>query len=814
MPAHSSPSLKGRLKPWQKTALVGLAYALLVGIMTWPAISALGQRLIGDNEDAWIFFWNNWWLREALTSGSNLFETSYLFYPEGTSLVAHSSSFLTSFLALLFEPFTSPVVSYNLVFMLGLWVGALGMYLLVDDITGHKPASFLAGFVFAFAPYHISQALAHAHLGSIHWWPFFILFFRRALNGRRWRDAAAAGAFGAITIWTGLQLAIFLALWAILYLLWFVWNHRIDISSDSEYRARFLSRFGAVLLVTLLLSMPFLVVLISNWSLVSGGTTLFIGFSVIVLAAAAAWGWRKKAAFWLLSAGLWLLMAAGPALRINGALFDQLPLPYKWLGAIFPLSTIRAPDRFNLLLVLSMAVLSGMGVAYLARFRYMRWVLIPISLFLFIEYLFIPIPTLKIPESSQLLFDIAEDEGTDAIVDYPLGYTPAKYWLYFQTVHGRPTVDGHVSRYTSETYDFLASQPLLNALYEGGEVARYLPNDFFEGQRESPIRALGPTLRDLRESGIRYIMVHLPFASEERIEHFKTILPLAPAYQDDLLIAYDLAQLQLYSFDPFPIPIGSEIDLVQVVSKISDDGSALEIELLTQMTASEAGYVECRVVLGENIGSSPFTAFSREINWKEGDLSRVIVELPIPTDIPIGQYSWQISCPGTTSVPSAEYLLTEQDDRALLSEKLQLTFDGLIELEGYRKWFEGGDLHIELQWLALSAMSQDYKVFLHLLDEAGDIVRQSDFIHCRGGCPTGQWDPGQQIDDETSLSLAGLPEGEYRLAVGLYNGENGQRLEARDRFGQIVPEAYTILDSTIKINGNRLMWPDQESNAD
>ncbi len=832
-----------RLKPWQKTALVGLAYAILVGIMTWPAISNLGQRLIGDNEDAWIFFWNNWWLREVLTTDLELFSTPYLFYPQGASLIAHSNSFLTSFLALVIEPLSGPIVAYNLVFMLGLWVGAMGMYLLVNDITEHPLASFFAGFVFAFAPYHISQALDHAHLGSIQWWPFFILFLRRTLYKGRWRDAIAAGVFGALTLWTGLQLAVFLALWAFLYILWFLWQQRIDIFGNKELRNRFLNRTGLVLLVTLLLSMPLLYVFISNWSVVAGSSTIvdesvykqtdllaylvppqynslwgnlvdplydkfpyhrgfkpFIGFTVIGLAVAAAWGWRRKAGFWLLSAGLWILMAAGPVLRVNGSLIDQIPLPYKWLGTIFPISTVRAPDRFNLLLVLSMAVLAGLGVAYLARHRYWRWALIPIGLLLFVEYLFIPIPSLKIPERSSFIEEIAEDEGAYAVVDYPLDYTYAKYWLYYQTLHGKPTVDGHVSRYSGETYAFLANQPVLNALYEGGEVARYLPSGFFDDQRVSPIMALGPALRHLQGAGVEYIMLHRPFTTEERLDHFKSIFPLAPIYQDESLIVYNLDQTRLYHFDPFPLTISPDFDLVQVNTQLNQDSTMLEIQLMARLASTPLEEIECLATIADTTAAIPFVPFSEGIDWREGDLSRTTIHLPIPEDLPEGQYQWELDCPDGTTYTGLERLFYSANDPSLLIRQTDLTYGDSIQLEGYRWWFEGGDLHLVLQWRSQANIDQDYKVFVHLLEESGEIVRQNDFVPCNWGCPTSQWNIGQKIVDESILSLAGLPAGEYHLAIGLYDAISGDRLETRDSAGGIIPQAYFILSDTIKID--------------
>jgi hypothetical protein len=832
-----------KLRPWHKTALVGLAYAILVGIMTWPAISNLGQRLIGDNEDAWIFFWNNWWFREALTSDLDLFSTPYLFFPQGTSLVAHSSSYLTSFLGFILEPLSGPVVAYNLVFIIGLWVGAMGMYLLVKDITDHPLASFFAGFVFAFAPYHVSQALAHAHLGSIQWWPFFVLFLRRTLYGGRRRDAVAAGVFAALTLWTGLQLAVLLALWALLYILWFLWRQRFDIVGDKDSRNRFLSSTGLVLLVTLLLSAPLFYVFLSNWSVVTGSATIvdesmskqtdllaylippdynsiwgdlvdplydkfpyhrgfrpFIGFTVLGLAVAAAWGWRKKAGFWLLTAGLWILMAAGPVIRVNGSLLNQVSLPYKWLGTIFPISTIRAPDRFNLLLVLTMAVLVGMGVAYLARQRYWRWALIPLGFLLFLEFLFVPIPTLKIPDSSPFLEEMELDGETYAVVDYPMDYTLSKYWLYYQTLHGKPTVDGHVSRYTSETYDFLAGQPLLNALYEGGEVARFLPGGFFEERRVSPVEALGPALRDLEESGVEYFMLHRSFMTEDRLDHFKSVLPLAPIYQDESLIVYNMDQSRFYQFDPFPLAISPDFDLVEANIRLSPDRRELDIDLITRLKTTPLEEIACSVAISDTTAARSFVPYPSDVDWQEGDLSRSNIHLPIPDDLPEDQYQWGLDCPDGTSYTGLERLFYSTGEPSLFIEKTDLDYADLFKLDGYRWWFEGGDLHLALQWQSLGDIEQDYKVFVHLLDESGEIVRQNDFVPCDWSCPTSQWNSGQRVADESTLSLAGLTAGNYKLALGLYDAISGDRLEARDSSGRVLPEATFILRDTIMVN--------------
>ncbi len=49
-------------------AVAGI-YALVVGLMTLPASVSLNSRLIGNNVDNWIFFWNNWQLEHAILEG-------------------------------------------------------------------------------------------------------------------------------------------------------------------------------------------------------------------------------------------------------------------------------------------------------------------------------------------------------------------------------------------------------------------------------------------------------------------------------------------------------------------------------------------------------------------------------------------------------------------------------------------------------------------------------------------------------------------------------------------------------------------------
>ena len=55
-----------------------------------------------------------------------------------------------------------------------------------------------------------------------------------------------------------------------------------------------------------------------------------------------------------------------------------------------------------------------------------------------------------------------------------------------------------------------------------------------------------------------------------------------------------------------------------------------------------------------------------------------------------------------------------------------------------------------------------------------------------GKYPTSVWDAGEVIADLHTLSLApDLPAGEYKIAIGLYDPETGQRVPIVDEDGQV-----------------------------
>jgi mannosyltransferase len=101
-----------------------------------------------------------------------------------------------------------------------------------------------------------------------------------------------------------------------------------------------------------------------------------------------------------------------------------------------------------------------------------------------------------------------------------------------------------------------------------------------------------------------------------------------------------------------------------------------------------------------------------------------------------------------------------------------------IRLKGYGisqgKIAPGEILQISLIWEPDGPLTEDYTVFVQLLDEANHVVGQRD---AQPLIPTTAWRPGQPITDNHGLYLEpGTPPTPLRLIVGLYDSATGARV--------------------------------------
>lgn len=126
--------------------------------------------------------------------------------------------------------------------------------------------------------------------------------------------------------------------------------------------------------------------------------------------------------------------------------------------------------------------------------------------------------------------------------------------------------------------------------------------------------------------------------------------------------------------------------------------------------------------------------------------------------------------------------------------------NGQIQLKGYevnQEPFKPGDsVRLTLFWRCVKSLDRSYSVFTHLVDSQGRLVSQHDGYPQDATCPTARWVPGQWVWDEHELAIPReIPPGTYRLFVGMYDFETGQRMEAFSGNGERVSSDRISLGS-------------------
>jgi 4-amino-4-deoxy-L-arabinose transferase-like glycosyltransferase len=109
----------------------------------------------------------------------------------------------------------------------------------------------------------------------------------------------------------------------------------------------------------------------------------------------------------------------------------------------------------------------------------------------------------------------------------------------------------------------------------------------------------------------------------------------------------------------------------------------------------------------------------------------------------------------------------------------------------------GDLLRFRLIWQATTSFTDDATVFLHVLNEAGQVVAQGDGPPLGGQYPTSVWRPGQYLADERQIMLPpDIPPGRYQLVAGLYWPANGQRLAITSNPDR--PDSITLAYITVE----------------
>lgn len=204
-------------------------FILLTVLFFRPLFGHLSSALIGPPEDNMQDFWNSWHVATAHDWRGLLF-TRQIRYPEGTSLGYHSLAWpqvlTVALLGCVFGTSLAKVVLlHNLTLLASFPLSAVAMFLLarhlLGEVAGRNAGAALAGFIFAFSPWHVTQVMHHAHVATIEFLPLFVLFYLRSLEEHDHRFLAAAigmMALSALSCWYYLFYALYFMTFELLYL--------------------------------------------------------------------------------------------------------------------------------------------------------------------------------------------------------------------------------------------------------------------------------------------------------------------------------------------------------------------------------------------------------------------------------------------------------------------------------------------------------------------------------------------------------------------------------------------------------------------
>ena len=573
-------------------------FSVLTVIVTFPIILDFASEAAGfECYDKCHMMWRIWWTDFSFENGLDFYHSNYIFYPDGTA-IGGNLAYFTTFIGFLAVQFVDYVTAWNIIWFFGLVFGGYGCYLLANNFNKNYLSSIIAGIIFTFTTYHMAHSNGHFGLSMIVWIPIFVLFLFKLLEKQSKFYPIIGGIVFFLVSFTHLYYFVFVAMFSIVFFAVYIFKQK-KISNKT-----FVVNFSILLLIGLTSSTILLLPTIGDSDLPSrplyehnlfsinlenlilptpehttqiisdGGAIrsfytffdkpfdtyqlqvenlVFLGYSVIFLSALAVIKYRQKHMwFWLLIAGVFIVMSLGPELKIfyeptgiilpERILYDTIP---EW-------NELRAPARFIVMANLALAVLASYTVYGLIKNKFSSFkqqlILTGIIGFVILfEFSMIPFSsqTELVPSIYE---EIKNDESKFAVLAAPIGGTGDGFLmsdpriLYHQIYHEKPIYGGYESRTSLETMDQTRTY-FLNMFHKFGTENDVIKQD---------LATHGLSLFEYFD--IKYLTVHKELARSEKTSHIKQLMAEIlnenrPIYEDTKMIVYKIPKPN--SSEPF-----------------------------------------------------------------------------------------------------------------------------------------------------------------------------------------------------------------------------------------------------------------------
>jgi hypothetical protein len=462
----------------------------------------MSTHLIGPPEDNMQDYWNSWYSQVTLDKDpASFFRTELIFYPEGTTLYYHSLSYsnialISLIRKALFLPISPGVLVslQNLLILLSFYIAGIGCYFLAYHYVRDRTAAVLAGYIFAFSPYHWAHALHHFGLSSLQYIPFFVLCFVKYVESNEKKYLVGSVLFLVLSALSYWYYLVYLLLFLLFYYAFNV------VRAKKLVDARLLGQTAKVSLSALLLLMPLLVPMLREGIVHAqnryndhnlqvadaAGFFLFHPYHLLdrvtadLTSAFTGNDWEKSVYLGIVNvivltcwffynrkeekqspSGVallfpamifFMLLACGEYLHIFGYI-TAIPLPTYLMKHMPFLANVRTPSRAVVMVYLFLAIIVGLGIkTFSSRMQVpgKRWFVAGVSLLIFIDFYpnEFPVTPVQQPRAYSI---ISRDTGRFAILDLPKTYVGGNYYMMYQTFHGLPIMHASISRKNTES---------------------------------------------------------------------------------------------------------------------------------------------------------------------------------------------------------------------------------------------------------------------------------------------------------------------------------------------------------------------------
>ena len=812
---------------WQDLVAFAL-FGVVTIALTWPLVTQLRTHVPGRGDDLLVHYWNGWRTKRLLAQGGQLYHTDLLFYPVGVSLLYANLSWMNIAMWLALEPLLGGIAAFNVFYLINLLLCAVGMYFLARYLTGSRKAAFVAGLVHAFWPYRLFE-IGHPNLVTTQWLPLFLLFFIRTIRGKqKWRHSVLAAVFLTLTGYARWQLLVLAGIAAGTYVLYSLWFER------EHWNWRVIKAMALMAVLAAVLMAPPTYPIIRGQltrshpedlfveSIIPKQTDLlgyvvpphnhlleplfdgleyaeswnrawysnaYLGYVVIILAALGIARTGRTAWFWSGLAIVTWMLAIGPAPRINKQVLSNVPLPYTLVENTLPIRIMRESRRFNILLAIPFAVAAGYGVQAVEQWlknrgqgSFIRILsVLGVAALVGIDYAQVPVLTFD-TAMSPFYETLAADPNRFGLLNLPTGRDRSPYYMLCQTVHGKPIVEGSVARPPREAEAFVEDNPFLRYLRD----TRMMNPDTPDISRQ---------LSTLADANIPYVLINELWAFPWEKENWRTYITFDPVYSDRFISVYRTDPEAGRDFE-LTQEMTEGLGLTQVISSTDFIGPGTQMEAAVMWGTSRAQDrdLTAELALVDEAGRSqqsvtfpPVSNWPTE-EWPANALGRGHYSFRVDPRLPGGSYMLTLSLRDSDSGERVgEPAIVREGlklnlprrvfERPAMERELDARFGETLSLLGYDEAIEDTTLTVTLYWKAIQLMDESYKIFVHLYDaESGDLLAQKDAVPRDWNYPTNWWQAGEIVSDEAQLSIDSLSPEDYKIAVGVYDPDTGERL--------------------------------------